>query len=163
MHEGTPLCATVTFVTFLRLLHEGDLLRCFRNSGSVTYVSTLPSPWWGLGALRHLALILRPCISSFVPSLSTFESNVRERHFVQHSLFIGTFAKDSYSFNRLSIMEKKLYRSNNDRMVGGVCGGIAEYFNIDSSLVRILWMVFTLMGGSGLLAYIICLIVIPSK
>ena len=36
-------------------------------------------------------------------------------------------------------MEKKLYRSSNDRMVGGVCGGIAEYFNIDSSLVRLLW------------------------
>ncbi|CCY08815.1 MULTISPECIES: PspC domain-containing protein [Porphyromonas] len=60
-------------------------------------------------------------------------------------------------------MEKKLYRSSNDRMVGGVCGGIAEYFNIDSSLVRLLWVLFSLMGGSGLLAYIICLIVIPSK
>ncbi|MDY3120491.1 PspC domain-containing protein [Porphyromonas somerae] len=60
-------------------------------------------------------------------------------------------------------MEKKLYRSNNDRMVGGVCGGIAEYFNIDSSLVRLLWVLFSLMVGSGLLAYIICLIVIPSK
>lgn len=79
------------------------------------------------------------------------------------NFFIGTFAKDGYSFNRLSIMEKKLYRSNNDRMVGGVCGGIAEYFNIDSSLVRLLWVLFSLMVGSGLLAYIICLIVIPSK
>ena len=48
-------------------------------------------------------------------------------------------------------------------MVGGVCGGIAEYFNIDSSLVRLLWVLFSLMGGSGLLAYIICLLVIPSK
>ena len=55
-------------------------------------------------------------------------------------------------------MEKKLYRSSNDRMVGGVCGGIAEYFNIDSSLVRLLWVLFSLMGGSGLLAYIICLL-----
>lgn len=60
-------------------------------------------------------------------------------------------------------MEKKLYRSRVDRMLGGVCGGIAEYFNIDASLVRILWVVFTLMGGSGLLAYFICLLVIPSK
>ncbi len=48
-------------------------------------------------------------------------------------------------------------------MVGGVCGGIAEYFNIDSSLVRLLWVLFSLMVGSGLLAYIICLIVILSK
>lgn len=48
-------------------------------------------------------------------------------------------------------------------MIGGVCGGIAEYFNIDLSLVRLLWVLFSLMGGSGLLAYIICLLVIPSK
>lgn len=46
-------------------------------------------------------------------------------------------------------------------MLGGVCGGIAEYFNIDSSLVRILWVLFTLMGGS--LIYLICLVVIPSR
>ena len=57
-----------------RLLHEGDLLRCFRNSVSVTYVSTLPS-----------TSSSAPCISSFVQSLSTFETNVREWHFVQHS------------------------------------------------------------------------------
>ena len=70
---------------------------------------------------------------------------------------------ERYSFYRVDIMEKKLYRSRVDRMLGGVCGGIAEYFNIDASLVRILWVVFTLMGGSGLLAYFICLLVIPSK
>ena len=62
-----------------------DTTRCFRDSGSVTYVSTLPAPRWGLGALRHLALTLRPCISFFVQSLSAFDSNVREWHFVQHS------------------------------------------------------------------------------
>lgn len=48
-------------------------------------------------------------------------------------------------------------------MLGGVCGGIAEYFNMDSSLVRIFWVLFTLMGGSGLLIYLICLVVIPSR
>ncbi|WP_366125584.1 PspC domain-containing protein [uncultured Porphyromonas sp.] len=61
------------------------------------------------------------------------------------------------------MLEKRLYRSRGDRMLGGVCGGIAEYFNIDSSLVRILWVLFTLMGGSGLLIYLICLVVIPSR
>ena len=74
----------------MRLLHEGDLRRCFRDSGSVTYMSTLPAPQLGLGGLRHLALILRPCISSFVQSLSAFDSNVREWHFVQHSLNTST-------------------------------------------------------------------------
>ena len=83
--KGTHYLANI----YMRLLHEGDLRRCFRDSGSVTYVSTLPVPQLGLGALRHLALTLRSCISSFVQSLSTFDSNVREWHFVQHSHGMG--------------------------------------------------------------------------
>ena len=51
--------------------------------------------------------------------------------------------------------EKKLYKSSTDKKLAGVCGGIAEYFNIDSTLVRLGWVVFSLLGGSGLLAYII--------
>ena len=57
--------------------------------------------------------------------------------------------------------EKKLYKSSTDKKLAGVCGGIAEYFNIDSTLVRLAWVVFSLLGGSGLLAYIIASIVIP--
>ena len=45
----------------------------------------------------------------------------------------------------------------------GVCGGIAEYFNIDSTLVRLGWVVFSLLGGSGLLAYIIAAIIMPDR
>ncbi len=56
---------------------------------------------------------------------------------------------------------KKLYKSTTDRMVCGVCGGIAEYFNIDSSLIRIAWVIFTFCGGCGLLAYIIAAIILP--
>ena len=50
---------------------------------------------------------------------------------------------------------KKLYKSSTDKKIAGVCGGIAEYFNIDSTLVRLAWVVFCLLGGSGVLAYII--------
>ena len=57
--------------------------------------------------------------------------------------------------------EKKLYKSSTDKKLAGVCGGIAEYFNIDSTLVRLGWVLFSLLGGSGLLAYIIASIVIP--
>lgn len=57
---------------------------------------------------------------------------------------------------------KKLYKSNNDKLLAGVCAGIAEYFDIDPTLVRLGWVVFSLMGGSGLLAYIICALFIPS-
>ncbi len=56
---------------------------------------------------------------------------------------------------------KKLYRSNQQRMVGGVCGGIAEYFNLDPTLVRLGWVLFCALAGSGFLAYFICCIVIP--
>lgn len=57
-------------------------------------------------------------------------------------------------------MEKRLYKSN-ERMVCGVCGGIAEYFNTDPTLIRLAVVLLTFMGFSGLLAYIIAAIVIP--
>ena len=59
--------------------------------------------------------------------------------------------------------EKKLYKSSTDKKLAGVCGGIAEYFNIDSTLVRLGWVVFSLLGGSGLLAYIIAEIIMPDR
>ncbi|MCL2853352.1 MAG: PspC domain-containing protein [Defluviitaleaceae bacterium] len=58
-------------------------------------------------------------------------------------------------------MARRLCKSNTDEKIDGVCGGIAEYFNIDSTLVRIGWVIFTLLGGSGILAYIICMFVMP--
>ncbi|MCT4563117.1 MAG: PspC domain-containing protein [Maledivibacter sp.] len=60
-------------------------------------------------------------------------------------------------------MSKKLYRSRNDKVLAGVCAGLADYFGIDTSIVRILWFIFTLMGGSGIVAYIICAIVFPEE
>ncbi len=62
---------------------------------------------------------------------------------------------------RAAIMEKKLYKSNQNKMIDGVCGGIAEYFGIDPTVVRLIWALFSLMGGSGILAYIIAAIIIP--
>lgn len=58
-------------------------------------------------------------------------------------------------------MEKKLYKSNQNKMLDGVCGGIAEYFSIDPTVVRLIWALFSLMGGCGILAYIIAAIIIP--
>jgi len=55
---------------------------------------------------------------------------------------------------------KRLYRSN-DRILGGVCGGIAEYFGIDPSLVRIAWVILTLAAGSGILLYLLAWLIIP--
>lgn len=60
-------------------------------------------------------------------------------------------------------MNKKLYRSIVDKKLCGVCGGLGEYFDVDSTLVRLLWVIFTFMGGAGLLAYIVCAIIVPQQ
>ena len=58
-------------------------------------------------------------------------------------------------------MEKKLYKSSKNKIIDGVCAGIAEYFNIDQTLVRIGLVLFSAMGGAGILAYIIMAIIMP--
>ncbi len=60
-------------------------------------------------------------------------------------------------------MNKKLYLSRFDKKVFGVCGGLAEYFDVDSTLIRIIWLALILVGGSGLLLYFICSLVIPES
>lgn len=57
-------------------------------------------------------------------------------------------------------MGKRLYRSR-DKKIAGVCGGIAEYFKIDPTIIRLIWAIAVLVYGTGLLAYLICWIVIP--
>ncbi len=59
--------------------------------------------------------------------------------------------------------DKRLYRSSVNSMICGVCGGIAEYFNIDPTLIRLAWAIFACASfGTGVLAYIIAAIIIPS-
>jgi len=60
-------------------------------------------------------------------------------------------------------MAKRLYKSQTDRKFCGVCGGVAEYFNIDSTVVRLAWVIFTLLGGAGLLAYFIAIIIMADS
>ena len=55
----------------------------------------------------------------------------------------------------------RLYKSRNNKMICGVCAGIADYFNIDPSIVRVLWAVLALAAGTGVLAYIACAIILP--
>jgi phage shock protein PspC (stress-responsive transcriptional regulator) len=58
-------------------------------------------------------------------------------------------------------MEKRLYRSRNDRTLAGVCAGIAEYYGWDPTMVRVAWVILTLLGGSGILLYLIMWLVMP--
>ena len=57
---------------------------------------------------------------------------------------------------------RKLYKSSDNKLLCGVCGGLGDYLGIDSTIVRLIWVVFTLCGGAGLLAYIIAAIIIPN-
>ena len=59
-------------------------------------------------------------------------------------------------------MNKKLYRSKTDQKIAGVCAGLAEYLNIDPTIVRVIWALVALCGA-GVLAYIVCALVIPEK
>ena len=60
-------------------------------------------------------------------------------------------------------MEKRLYKSEKDKMLCGVCSGIAKYFNLDPTLVRLGLVAFVLLGGSGVLAYVVAMIIIPDE
>ncbi len=60
-------------------------------------------------------------------------------------------------------MKKKLYKSSTDKKISGVCAGIAEYFDLDPTLIRLAWVVFTMLGGSGIIGYIIAALVMPEE
>ena len=60
-------------------------------------------------------------------------------------------------------MKKRLYKIEEGKKLCGVCGGIAEYFNIDPTVVRLLWMFLVLCAGTGILAYFVAAIIMPKK
>ena len=60
-------------------------------------------------------------------------------------------------------MEKKLYRSPDNRMIGGVCGGLAEYLGVDPTVVRLIMALVTFVGGMSLLVYLLMWLIIPEK
>ena len=56
---------------------------------------------------------------------------------------------------------KQLFKSNSNRVICGVCGGLGEYFECDPTIIRLLWVAFCLMGGSGVIAYLIAAVIMP--
>ncbi|MBR6162889.1 PspC domain-containing protein [bacterium] len=61
-------------------------------------------------------------------------------------------------------MAKRLYKVENDKKLLGVCGGLAEYFNTDPTIVRVAWAIFTVLSfGTAILIYILCALIFPSK
>lgn len=60
-------------------------------------------------------------------------------------------------------MDKRLYKSENNKVLCGVCGGVGEYFDVDPTVIRLAWVIFSVMGGSGILAYILAAIIVPKR
>ena len=60
-------------------------------------------------------------------------------------------------------MNKKLYKIEEGKIIDGVCGGIAEYLNLDPTVIRVIWAIVSAFGGMGIIAYIACAIIMPRK
>lgn len=58
-------------------------------------------------------------------------------------------------------MEKKLHKSATDRKLAGVCGGVAEYLDVDPTVIRVVWAIGSAFAGAGVIAYIACAIIMP--
>ena len=58
---------------------------------------------------------------------------------------------------------KKLYKDKKNAKLSGVCAGVAKYFDMDPTIIRLIWVFITLVGGSGLVAYVVCAIVMPDE
>lgn len=58
---------------------------------------------------------------------------------------------------------KRIYRSQHDRVIAGVCGGIGEHFGVDPVIIRLVWIVLAIFGGSGILLYLLAWILIPRR
>ncbi len=58
---------------------------------------------------------------------------------------------------------KRLYKNSQNKMLCGVCAGIAEYLNLDVTVIRVIWAILSCFGGFGVVAYIICAVVMPDK
>jgi phage shock protein C len=75
----------------------------------------------------------------------------------------GVMTGSSYRSRRADAMEepRKLYRSRSQRMLAGVCGGLAEYFNVDATLIRVLFLILAVGGGTGLVIYVVMWLIVP--
>ena len=81
-------------------------------------------------------------------------------------MWIDNFCAKNILINvkrRIFKMKKRLYKIEQGKKIDGVCGGIAEYFDIDPTIVRLAWVLFTACAGSGIIAYIIAALVMPKK
>ena len=122
-------------------------------------MSTFPTLW-----RFDLATISRTRTGNHrVPRDAVTEARevVRTAEMVKRSSHGGSLAIGPNRERQAMEEPRKLYRSRSQRMVAGVCGGLAEYFNVDATLIRVLFLVLAVVGGSGLVIYLLMWIIVP--
>lgn len=98
------------------------------------------------------------------------EKNIPEKPIVKKTIHSNRSDKDNGKTNgnknnsfRENLHSSKLYRSETNKMIAGVAGGLSEYFNVDATLVRLIFILLTVFGGSGVLIYLILWLVMPAQ
>ena len=82
---------------------------------------------------------------------------------VAAGLAIGYFAYQYFISNSRGTTHGRLHKSNSDKKIAGVCSGIAEYLGVDPTVIRLVWALLVFGWGSGVLAYIVCALVLPEE
>ena len=91
------------------------------------------------------------------------ERNMKTAMLVAAGIAIGYFAYKYFTGHAGGKLNGRLHRSTADRKLAGVCGGIAEYLGIDPTVIRLVWALMVFGWGTGVLAYIVCALVLPEE
>jgi phage shock protein C len=78
-----------------------------------------------------------------------------------NKLFINHLELPMKQMKKISKPQKRLYRSRKEKIIAGVCGGLAEYFGIDPTWMRLIFVLFLLLGGSAFLVYVVMWLIVP--
>ena len=82
---------------------------------------------------------------------------------IQNTIVDNMATKKKPTTKKVAVEYKKLYRSDKDKMIAGVCAGLGNYFGIEPILIRLIFILITLFGGGGVLIYLILWLIIPSE
>ena len=140
---------------------------------NINFFGSLVIPLWLVTwIVSVIALLLVFCIWAIVHCLTSELTGTQKLFWVLIIIILNVLGALIYliftktggiTMAKSSFKGKQLMRSKKNKIIAGVCGGIGEYLNIDPTVVRIVWIIFSLMGGAGILAYIIAWIIMPER
>jgi phage shock protein PspC (stress-responsive transcriptional regulator) len=141
---------------FLHIFYKGKVLGCVMKNAKRLYRSSSEKMIAGVCGGIAEYFDIDPVIVRLIAVALVFAQGIG----ILAYLIAWIVIPEAFDGKDKKIGKKKLYRSRDDKMIGGVCGGLGEYFDVDSTLVR-LFAVLLLFAGIGLIAYLIAWIVVP--